>query len=155
MSLSSVLTVPTFLLALGINLLMLILRRAVQLKWPTLAPETPRTLGQNIWERVALPTLPALLGAVFCLLAPAATESNPVGFGYPAVVIGTWSRVLYGVGTGWFSGYLYTVIKFLLKKEWGIDMKLPGDSEKPAATEEAKKTVEVPKFDPPGEEKKS
>lgn len=132
MNLSSVFTWPTFFLAIGINILMLFLRRVVQLMMPTLSPETPRTLAQNVWERVVLPTLPAVLGAVFCLLVPS-SEGNAVGFAYPAVVVGTWSRVLYGVGTGWFSSYIYVVFKFLLKKEWGIDVTLPGDSLKPPA----------------------
>lgn len=148
MNLSSVFTVPTFLLAVGINIVILLLRRVIQLKWPALSPHTPRTLVQNIWERVVLPTLPALLGALFCLLAPAATETNPVGFSYPAVVVGSWSRVLYGIGVGWFSGYLYTVMKFLMKKEWGLDVNLPGDSMKPAATNAALKPVEVPRDTP-------
>ncbi len=139
MNLSSVFTWPTFFLAVSINILMLVLRRVVQLWLPTLAPETPRTLAQNVWERVILPTLPAALGAVFCLLVP---ESS---FAYPAVVVGRMSRVLYGVGTGWFSSYLYVVLKFLLKKEWGIDVALPGESVKPPKSDESVKPVEVPK----------
>lgn len=122
MSFSSLFTIPTFLLAISINVVMLVIRRVVELIWPSLASHTPATLGENIWERLVLPTLPAILGALFCLLVPPAVAGAFSGFSYPLMVVGTASCILYGVVIGFFAGYLYKVFKFLLKKEWNIDL---------------------------------
>jgi hypothetical protein len=144
MSLSSIFTIPTFLLAISINVLMLLIRRVFELAWPTLASHTPKSLAENIWERIALPTLPAVVGAIFCWVIPPAVDGALTGFSYPAVVTGTASRILYGVGTGFFSTYLYGVFKFLLKKEWNIDLPFPGDSTKPPPPEAVKPADDIP-----------
>lgn len=151
--LASIFTIPTFLLAISINVLMLIVRRAVELIWPSLASHTPRTLVENIWERIMLPTLPALMGALFCMLVPPVKDGVLTGFAFPEVVVGFQSRILYGIGTGFFSAYLYGVFKFLLKKEWNIDLPFPGESAAPPPPPlEAKKPAEellAPPIEPP------
>jgi hypothetical protein len=88
-----------------------------------------------------LPSFPALLGGVFCLVCP------PRLFPYPAVVLASWvSRLLYGLGVGWFAAWGYRVVKSLLQKKWNIPF--PDDSTPPAPGPKVE-VVTVPPNEPP------
>jgi len=122
--LDDILTMPTASLLLGIYILSFALRRFFESIWPMLSSKTPTTIYERVWEEFILPTMPALLGLVFCLSCP------PRLFPYPAVVAASWvSRALYGLGVGWFAAWGYRVVTSILKKKWNIPF--PGDSDPP------------------------
>lgn len=113
--LDDVLTIPTALLLVAIYIVSFAVRRLVEAIWPELDQKTPVTRAERIWEEFVLPTMPAFLGVVFCLAVP------PRLFPYPAVAAATVvSRVLYGLGTGWFASWGYRMIKSVLQKRWNV-----------------------------------
>ncbi len=124
-TLDDILTWPTAFLLLGLYVTSFAIRRLCEAIWPTLSDKTPLTRAERVWDEFVLPTLPALLGLVFCLSCP------PTLFAYPEVVKATWvSRALYGLGTGWFAAWGYRVIKGVLKQKWNIPF--PDDSLPPS-----------------------
>lgn len=113
--LDDILTTPTALLLLALYITSFALRRLVEVVWPTLVTAVPVTRGQHLWKDAVLPTLPALLGFLFCITCP------PALFTYPKVVVVSWvSRALYGLGLGWFTAWGYRVVKAILQKRWNV-----------------------------------
>src|ERR1700679_2807479 len=116
-SLDQVLTVPTMCLIIVIAVLTLLARKLVEAVWPTLSDATPLTRAERVWEEFILPTLPAVLGTLFCAIVP------PSMYPYPAVAVVTpLSRVLYGFALGWCSSSSYRSISAILKKKWNINL---------------------------------
>jgi hypothetical protein len=141
-ALDGVITEATIILALCVAIIMEIVRRLCEFRWPSLSKGTPPTREQMAWEKLILPTLPVVICAVFCLLA------KPAHFHYPEVAAkSVLSRVLYGIGTGWFSAWGYRALMFFLQRKWNVAP--PGESVRPAATKEASKPVDVPAAPPP------
>ena len=113
--LEDILSLPTLLLVLGIYIVSFLIRRWSEAIWPTLSNKTPMSRAELIWEEAFLPSLPSLLGVLFCWLVP------PTVYFYPVVVAASVpSRILYGLGTGWFSAWGYRVFKFIIQKKWNI-----------------------------------
>lgn len=111
--LDGLVTLPTALYALGLYVVSFAVRRLSEALFPTLSAKTPCSSTERVWEGVVLPTLPAVLGALFAALV----KTYP----YPEVVSGSPAlRVLYGLAIGWFAAWEYKVLKFLLKKKWNI-----------------------------------
>jgi hypothetical protein len=123
-SLDQVLTLPTACLIVVLAVLTLLARKLAEAIWPTLSTATSPSMAERIWEEFALPTVPALMGTLFCWLVP------PSAYPYPAVAcVTTLSRVLYGFSLGWFSSGGYRGISAVLKKKWNVS--LPGDTDPP------------------------
>lgn len=113
--LEDLLSLPTLFLLLGIYIVAYGIRQFLESVWPTLSSKTATTVPERIWESFVLPVMPAVLGAVFCLVCP------PRLFAYPAVAAATWvSRVLYGLVVGWFAAWGYAIISSIIKKKWNI-----------------------------------
>lgn len=66
-----------------------------------------RVKSSKWWNEVAVPVLPLLVGLLFCLFAKK--------FPYPAAIQVTSVRILYGVGCGLVSGWIYARAKAFLK----------------------------------------
>lgn len=145
-ALDSVATVPTIGFALGVAISTFFVRRVCELIWPTLSDKTAETTAQRVWERLALPFMPVVLGIIFSMAV------GPKYFDYPMVALrSVLSRVIYGVVVGWFADFGYRALVFFLKKKWNVA--LPGASDAPGPTPEANKPVPLPPVVPPPEVK--
>ena len=141
-SLDDVATLPTIGFALVIAIITTMFRRIVELRWPTLSKVTAKTPGQMVWEKLALPAVPVLFAVTFCLVA------KPSHFDYPAVAAkNLLSRIIYGICVGWFADFGYRALIFFFKKKWNVEM--PGASDAPGPTPEARKAVNPPPAPPP------
>lgn len=111
------------LFCLGIYVLVFIIRRIVD-------GISKKVSASWAWNNVILYVLPPLLGAAVAM----AFAKYP----YPADIVeaGIGGRIFYGLGCGWCSGWVYKVIKALVKKATGVDVP---DSN----------SVETKKSDPP------
>lgn len=98
----------TLLFCLGVYILVFTIRKAVEWKWPVV------TGKDTFWEDVALPTMPWLFGALIALVV----KSYP----YPAVIHTAIARVFYGAVCGFFSAWVYKVIKSLAKSKLGVEV---------------------------------
>jgi hypothetical protein len=115
--LDDLLVFPTLLLSIGIYVAVFVFRSLFEAIWPALADGAPVTLRGRLWGHFVLPTLPAGLGLLFCILVP------PELFAYPTIVVASVaSRMLYGVGTGWFNQYIYSMISGVLQKKWNLPL---------------------------------
>jgi hypothetical protein len=122
--LDDLLTIPTLCLIIVLAVITLLLRKLAEAIWPVLSADTPLTRAERVWEEFVLPTIPALMGTLFCWLVP------PTAYPYPPVAcVTTLSRVLYGFSLGWFSSGGYRGISAVLKKKWNVN--LPGDTDPP------------------------
>ena len=89
-----------FVFCLGIYALSAVIRMWVEIWKPTLKTS-------NVWTLGVLPTTPILLGALLALVA--------TKFPYPSLVHATSTRVLFGVTCGLFSGWVYRIVKSIIK----------------------------------------
>lgn len=89
------------LFSLGMFAITWIIRTIIEYLKPTI-------VGAKMWEKLALPLMPILFGAIIALIA----RQYPFPDGLAVSVVG---RLLFGVVSGLFSGTLYQVIKGLLK----------------------------------------
>lgn len=141
-ALESVVTVPTLGLSLCIAIFTLLTRRFVEIVFPSLSKKTEPTKEQQFWEKLILPSFPIALGLGFCLLV------SPAHFDYPELVLkSAIARSMYGIVTGWFATWTYSIATFLIMRKWNIpspdgDVKSPRDS---------LKDIEMPQNSPPSD----
>lgn len=141
-SLDDVLSLPTIGFALVIAIVTTMFRRIVEIRWPTLSKKTTPSSSQMVWEKLILPGVPVVFAVVFCCVA------TPTHFDYPAIAAKNMvSRVIYGIVIGWFADFGYRAVVFFLKKKWNVQM--PGASDAPGPTDEARKPLAVKPADPP------
>ena len=90
-------------------------RKLVETCHPKICEEELRRA--KIWRELCLPTLPVLLGIVFALLC--ANFPSHEDFKHE------WAgRVLYGVFLGFFSGWVYRILKVIVQRKWEVDLSL-------------------------------
>lgn len=114
----------TVVFSLGIFVAVLILRKLVEGVLPSLSKSTPLTRGQQLWEAVALPVLPPVLGGIFALFTPELLQPS---------LTTMHSQVVFGAVCGFLSTYAYMILKAVLKKNFGVEEPTgrEGDSLKP------------------------
>lgn len=121
----------TVALAVAVFIATFFIRRICEMLWPSLRMQAhendPRksylTKMAEWWNKVILYAIPPGVGGLAGLL--------PVPFVFPPVDFGTVAdKVIFGVGVGWFSSFLYKVMRNMLKKTTGVD--LPSDSMRPS-----------------------
>lgn len=124
----------TVVFSLGIFVAVLIFRKVVEGFYPSLSKSTPRTRGQQLWEGVALPLLPPVLGGIFALVTPELLQPS---------LTTLHSQVVFGAVCGFLSTYAYMILKAVLKKNFGVEEPTgrEGDSVKPPGGPEEKKDV--------------
>lgn len=92
----------SLLFCLGIYVVLFVLRRAVEWKWPAVRGK------DTFWEDVALPSLPVLLG----VLLAACIRNYP----YPAIIQTLGGRIFFGMVCGFLSTWIYRLAKAVAKK---------------------------------------
>jgi hypothetical protein len=105
--LASYLKPPTLLYGVFIYFVALMIRRVLERFFPS------RWKSDPIWADVILPTLPAVIGAL-CALP---FDKYP----YPDDISHWYERAFLGAVTGFVSGWIYRIVKGVIKKATGID----------------------------------
>lgn len=122
----------TYVLAVSIFILVFVLKRVVESALPQWKKQhdenspkiTYLTRGARWWNEVILYLLPVLLGC----LAGAFLKSD---FFFDAIG-DKGGRIGFGGGVGWFSGFLYKLLKKLLWQKFGLELTpSTGDSDAP------------------------
>ena len=116
----------TYVLAVAIFALVLMIRRAVETAWPSLAKKadenspavTYSTTLARWWNNVILFNLPVALGGLIGMFM----QSEFI-FGDIAERS---ARVTLGGVIGWFSSFLYNLLRRVIKQKMGLDVS-PGD----------------------------
>ena len=110
---------PPIVFMLAMWFLTLAFRRVIEKTWPYVAPKT-------YWKDVVLPVMPPALGAA-CAVA---MHKFPFLDTLPS-----WgTRAFYGLVAGGCSGFLYRILKAVVKKTYGVNLSgHPGALEQPAA----------------------
>lgn len=111
----------TFVLAVAIYLLVLMVRRVTESAWPSLkkqadanSPEvTYLTKTSRWWNEVILYFLPVAVGALAGLL------KSEFLFG---TIGDRGGKILLGVCIGWFSGFLYKCLKRMIAQKTGVSL---------------------------------
>lgn len=67
----------------------------------------PKSVGSKLWEKLLLPVMPLIFGAVIAIFA----KQYP----YPNNLVSFSGRIIFGSVSGMFSGLVYQVIKGVLK----------------------------------------
>jgi len=125
---SQILRPGTFALAVAVFIATFFIRRIVEILRPGL--KNPKGTGayasksQMWWNSVIIYAVPVVLGGLFSL------SKSTWLFGEIDTLGG---KVMFGAGVGWFSSFLYKILKKVILKETGVE--LPGESEPPEATE--------------------
>jgi hypothetical protein len=131
----------TYVLALIIVIITYFVKKIAVLGYPKLKPKKAvagegkiitkaKTYDNKIsmwWNEVGLQALPVVLGALFAL------SGSEYLFGEALTGEGSdiGDRVVYGAIVGWFSTFLYTVVRKTLLKKTGVDIS-PSGSMAPA-----------------------
>lgn len=122
----------TYVLGIAIFILVFFIKRVVEGALPRLKKQhdenspkvTYLTTGARWWNEVILYLLPVLLGA----LAGAFLKSD---FFFDAIG-DKGGRIGFGGGVGWFSGFLYKLLKKLIWQKFGLELTpSTGDSDAP------------------------
>lgn len=121
---------PLVLFCAGLFVITFVLRKAVELALPTVQ-------NSRKWREGILPVAPVYVGAVLAFFA----KSYP----FPAPIAPSkMGRILLGMVLGYFSRWLYKIGKAYVKRKYGVEV-----SEPPSATQEALKSIPVPRDVPP------
>lgn len=121
----------TVALAVAVVIATFFTRRICEMLWPSIRMQAhendPRksyaTKMAEWWNKVILYAIPPTIGGLLGLL--------PVPFVFPPQDFATVAdKAIFGVGVGWFSSFIYKVMRSLLKKTTGVD--LPSDSLRPS-----------------------
>lgn len=109
-----ILTWQTGVFTLAIFVFSFLLRRSLEILFPTLRQDTPLSTAQRIWEEVLLPSIPVLVGIALGL----GVKNWP----YPAQLVSLGSHAIYGAVCGFFSSYAYRVLKSVLTSKFSVDL---------------------------------
>lgn len=122
----------TIVFSLGIFVAVLIFRKIVEGIYPSLSKTTPLNRKQQLWEAVALPVLPPVLGGIFALFTPELLQPS---------LTTMHSQVVFGAVCGFLSTYAYMILKAVVKKNFGVEEPdgREGDSLKPPGGKEGGK----------------
>lgn len=101
----------TVLFCLGIFAFSHVIRRACE-------GFKPQLKINLVWKDAVLPTLPVIMGMLIGMFA--------VKYPYPDSIKSFSARVFFGGVCGFFSAWVYKVVRTILKKRLGVD--LPTDS---------------------------
>jgi hypothetical protein len=123
----------TYILATGIYILVFFIRKIVEVKWPSLKKQadandpkiTYLTTMSRWWNEVILGLLPVMFGGLSGLIKSDFLFSSIGDRG---------GKILFGLGVGWFSGFLYKLLWKLIKQKSGLDI-TPGTSISPPSNE--------------------
>lgn len=88
------------LLCVGIYAITFVLRKLIEVILDN--PNVPASKNGWFWTEFVLPSLPIVVGAVFCILA--------VNYPYPTACEGIWARALIGLAAGSFSSTVYRIV---------------------------------------------
>lgn len=102
------------------------IRRIVETAFPKVkqaAPETALAVSYTNpwsvwWNQVILYAIPVVIGIGLALLID--DWKMPIEDGAPSISTG--GNMIYGIITGWFSGFGYKVVRKTLKQKTGIDL---------------------------------
>lgn len=92
---------------LGLYFITFTTRKGMESLWPKLR-------ANKIWNDVALPTLPIVVGAGIAFWA----KKYP----FPELIASTSARVFFGAVCGGASAWGYRILKAIVKKQWGVDL---------------------------------
>lgn len=111
----------TYILGVGIFIVVFMLRRIVESAWPKLKKQadandpktTYLTTMSRWWNEVILYLLPVILGA-FCGLIK--SDFLFAGIGDKG------GKVIFGAVIGWFASFLYKLLRKVIKQKTGVDI---------------------------------
>ena len=119
-----ILTWQTLVFTLAIFIFSFLLRRTLEVLFPTLSRGTPLSMAQRVWEELLLPSTPVLVGALMGGLLK--------NWLYPPALVTTGQHIIYGVVCGFFSGYAYKILKSLLTQKFSVELPdVPGAPQDP------------------------
>lgn len=120
---SLLLSQGTITLAVAVFVLTFFVRRICEMQWPGLkmaagendpAKSYPTKMSEW-WNKVILYAIPVVIGALIALFR--------IPFVFPEDTFETTGgRVVFGVLVGWFSSYLYKIIKAAIGKKAGVTL---------------------------------
>lgn len=111
-NLDELLTWQMGIFVVGIVVISYFVRHAVEFFWPALRPP-PGGRG-TWWTELAMPAVPVVVGVLLAL----ACRKYP----FPAPIASASSRVLLGLAAGWGSGWIFRMVKAVIKKKLGVDV---------------------------------
>ena len=88
-------------------------RRTLEAIFPTLRKDTPDTVWTRVWEMVALPVVPVLVG----MLLAGVVKNWP----FPPSLENAGPRIIYGAVCGFFSSWSYRLIKTLVYQRFNVE----------------------------------
>lgn len=111
----------TYVLGVVVYVIIFLLRRIVESVWPSLKKQvdantpgiTYLTSMSRWWNEVILYFLPVIVGSAFGMV-----KSD---FFFAGIVDRS-GRILFGLVVGWFSSFLYKVLRKIIKVRTGLDI---------------------------------